>query len=103
MRAATKKWLSRGIADRYDAAAVEDIDMKAMSRCLKFGKSVMDDSYGAFRDMLAYKLEEQGKELVKVDRFFPSSKMCSRCGNVKKELGLDERITADAGTVWTGM
>ena len=83
--------LSRGIADRYDAAAVEDIDMKAMSRCLKFGKSVMDDSYGAFRDMLAYKLEEQGKELVKVDRFFPSSKMCSRCGNVKKELGLDER------------
>ena len=83
--------LSRGIADRYDAAAVEDIDMKAMSRCLKFGKSVMDDSYGAFRDMLAYKLEEQGKELVKVGRFFPSSKMCSRCGKVKKELGLDER------------
>ena len=84
--------LSRRIADGYDAAAVEDIDMKAMSQCLKFGKSVMDDSYGAFRDMLAYKLEGQGKELVKVDRFFPSSKMCSRCGNVKKELGLDERI-----------
>ena len=72
--------------------AVEDIDMKAMSRCLKFGKSVMDDSYGAFRDMLRYKLGEQGKELIKVDRFFPSSKMCSRCGNVKKELRLDERI-----------
>ena len=71
--------LSRRIADRYDAAAVEDIDMKAMSQCLKFGKSVMDDSYGAFRDMLMYKLGEQGKELVKVGRFFPSSKMCSRC------------------------
>ena len=84
--------LSRRIADRYDAVAVEDIDMKAMSRCLKFGKSVMDDSYGAFRDMLRYKLGEQGKELIKVDRFFPSSKMCSRCGNVKKELRLDERI-----------
>ena len=70
--------LSRRIADRYDAAAVEDIDMKAMSQCLKFGKSVMDDSYGAFRDMLMYKLEDQGKELVKVERFFPSSKMCSR-------------------------
>ena len=83
---------NRMLADRYDAAAVEDIDMKAMSRCLKFGKSVMDDSYGAFRDMLMYKLGDQGKELVKVDRFFPSSKMCSRCGNVKKELRLDERI-----------
>ncbi len=84
--------LSRKIADRYDAAAVEDIDMKAMSQCLKFGKSVMDDSYGTFREMLRYKLEEQGKELVKVDRYFPSSKMCSRCGNIKKDLRLDERI-----------
>ena len=41
--------LSRRIADRYDAAAVEDIDMKAMSQCLKFGKSVMDDNDGAIR------------------------------------------------------
>ena len=86
--------LSRRIADRYDAAAVEDIDMKAMSQCLKFGKSVMDDSYGAFRDMLMYKLEDQGKELVKVDRFFPSSKMC---------IWTNGYTAADAGTVWTGM
>ena len=42
--------------------------------------------------MLTYKLEERGKELVKVDRFFPSSKMCSRCGTIKKELELNERI-----------
>ena len=78
--------LSRKIADGHDAAAVEDIDMKGMSRCLKFGKSVMDDSYGAFRNMLGYKLKDQGKELVVVGRFFPSSRMCS------KELRLDERI-----------
>ena len=66
--------------------------MKGMSRCLKFGKSVMDDSYGAFRNMLSYKLKDQGKELVVVGRFFPSSRMCSRCGHVKEELRLDERI-----------
>jgi len=84
--------LTRRIADRYDAVSVEDIDMRAMSRSLHFGKSVMDDSFGMFRTMLRYKLEEQGKELVRVDRFFPSSKMCSRCGNVKKELRLDDRI-----------
>ena len=84
--------LSRKIADGHDAAAVEDIDMKGMSRCLKFGKSVMDDSYGAFRNMLSYKLKDQGKELVVVGRFFPSSRMCSRCGHVKEELRLDERI-----------
>ncbi len=84
--------LSRDLADRYDAIAVEDIDMQAMSRSLHFGKSVADNSFGAFRTMLAYKLEEQGKSFVKVGRFFPSSKMCSRCGNVKKELRLDERV-----------
>ena len=84
--------LSRKIADVHDAAAVEDIDMKGMSRCLKFGKSVMDDSYGAFRNMLSYKLKDRGKELVSVGRYFPSSKMCSRCGHVKEELRLNERI-----------
>ena len=84
--------LSRKIADRYDAVCVEDLDMKAMSRCLRFGKSVMDDGYGAFRAMLSYKLGEQGKELVKVGRFFPSSKMCSRYGRIKESLRLDERI-----------
>ena len=84
--------LSRDLADRYDVIAVEDIDMQAMSRSLHFGKSVADNSFGAFRTMLAYKLEEQGKSFVKVWRFFPSSKMCSRCGNVKKELRLDERV-----------
>ena len=84
--------LSRDLADRYDVIAVEDIDMQAMSRSLHFGKSVADNSFGAFRTMLAYKLEKQGKSFVKVGRFFPSSKMCSRCGNVKKELRLDERV-----------
>ncbi len=84
--------LSRRIADHYDAAAVEDIDMKAMSRCLKFGKSVMDDSFGMFRSMLGYKLSDRGKVLVRVGRFFPSSRKCSCCGKVKEELRLDERV-----------
>ena len=84
--------LSREIADRYDAVAVEDIDMRSMSQGLHFGKSVMDNGFGSFREMLSYKLEKQGKKLVKVDRFYPSSKRCSCCGTVKKELGLGERI-----------
>ena len=92
--------LTRKIADTYDAVGVEDLDMKAMSRCLNFGKSVMDNSYGMFREILKYKLEEQGKKLVKTDRFFPSSKKCCMCGNVKKELKLSERIyRCDCGSV----
>lgn len=84
--------LSRKICEEYMAVGVEDIDMKAMSQCLNFGKSVMDNSYGMFRDVLKYKLEEQGKKLVKVDRFYPSSKTCSSCGRVKESLELSERI-----------
>jgi putative transposase len=59
---------------------------------MHFGKSVSDNGFGMLRTMLAYKLEEQGKELVKVDRFYPSSKRCSRCGRVKEKLTLSERI-----------
>ena len=84
--------LSRRITDQYDIVAVEDIDMKAMSQCLHFGKSVQDNGYGMFRNMLDYKLSWKGKELVKIDRFFPSSKKCSKCGKIKKELKLSERV-----------
>ena len=84
--------LSRKIADSYDAVAVEDIDMKAMGQCLHFGKSVQDNGYGLFREMLEYKLAWQGKKMVKVDRFFPSSKKCCKCGRIKKELRLFERV-----------
>ena len=83
--------LSRSLADEYDAVVVEDIDMRAMSRSLHFGKSVMDNGYVMFRTMLGYKLEEQGKILVKADRFFPSSKKCSVCGKIKEDLALSER------------
>ena len=84
--------LSRKIADNYDAVAVEDIDMKAMGQCLHFGKSVQDNGYGMFRKMLDYKLAWKGKKMVKVDRFFPSSKKCCKCGRIKKELKLSERV-----------
>ncbi|MBR4061232.1 MAG: transposase [Lachnospiraceae bacterium] len=84
--------LSRRLAWEYDAVAVEDLNMKAMSRCLNLGKGVMDNGYGQFVNMLSYKLEEQGKKLVKVDRYYPSSKTCSKCGKVKETLSLSERI-----------
>lgn len=84
--------LSRDLADRYDVIGVEDLDMKAMGRSMHFGKSVMDNGYGMFRNMLAYKMEERGKELMKVDRFFPSSKRCSCCGRIRKDLSLNDRV-----------
>ena len=56
------------------------LDMKAMSQMLNFGKSVSDNGWGMFTGFLKYKLEEQGKKLVKVDKFFASSQICSDCG-----------------------
>ena len=44
--------------------------MKAMSQCMHFGKSVMDNGYGKFWELLEYKLTWRGKKLVHVDRFF---------------------------------
>ena len=52
----------------------------------------MHSGYGQFLSMLGYKLEERGKYLIKVDRYFASSKICSVCGHKKKELALSERI-----------
>lgn len=72
--------LSRQIANAYDCVCIENLDMKAMSQALNFGKSVADNGWGMFTAFLQYKLEETGKKLVKVDRFFASSQICSCCG-----------------------
>ncbi|MDR2360047.1 MAG: transposase, partial [Oscillospiraceae bacterium] len=92
--------LSRRIANAYDAVCVEDLNMKDMSRALNFGKSVSDNGWGMFTRMLDYKLSEQGKCLVKTDKWFPSSKLCSACGTVKDEMPLSERVyRCDCGFV----
>ena len=83
---------SRKIANSYDVVCVEDLNMKAMSQTFKFGKSVHDNGWGIFVQMLKYKLEESGKQLIVADKFFPSTKQCSSCKNKKESILLSERI-----------
>ena len=83
--------LSHSLAEDYDAVCVEDLNLKGMAGGLHFGKGIQDNGYGQFLSMLGYKLEERGKYLIKVDRYFASSKICSVCGHKKKELALSER------------
>lgn len=71
---------SRQIANAYDCVCIENLDMKAMSQSLNFGKSVADDGWEMFVTFLKYKLEETGKRLVKVNKFFASSQICNVCG-----------------------
>lgn len=70
---------SRQITNAYDCICIENLDMKAMAQQLNFGKSVTDNGWGMFVTILQYKLEEMGKQLVKVDKFFASSQLCSCC------------------------
>ena len=81
---------STRLVRKYDVIVVEDIDLRAMGGALKLGKNLNDNGFGMFRTMLAYKLEQKGSCLVKVDRWFASTKTCSHCGHVQK-VSLDER------------
>ena len=81
-------WLhkeSRKLVDAYDYIGIEDLDMKAMSQSLHFGKSVSDNGWGMFVNMLIYKAEGAGKHVIKADRMFPSSQMCHVCGGLNPE------------------
>lgn len=82
---------SKSLASAFDAVIIEDLNMKGMSQALRFGKSVHDNGWGMFTTFLDYKLKEQGKRLIKIDKWFPSTKMCSSCGN-QKEMPMSERV-----------
>lgn len=83
--------LSCSLTDGYDVISIEDLDMGAMKRSLNYGKSVSDNGWGMFVSMLGYKAEMKGKAIVKVSKWFPSSKTCSVCGYIHKELSLKDR------------
>ena len=83
---------SRELADNWDIVCVEDINYKGMSASLHLGKATQDNGFGQFRTFLSYKLEEQGKKLITIDKWFPSSKLCRYCGNINDRLTLSDRV-----------
>lgn len=83
--------LSRQIANAYTAVAIEDLNMRAMAQGLNLAKSTNDNGFGMLKTFLAYKLSEQGKSLITIDKWYPSSKLCSFCKNENKELALSDR------------
>ena len=82
------------IANQYDIVCVEDLNLKGIgNKHSKYhlGKSTMDNGYNMFLKFLEYKLFDRGKILVRVDKKYPSSQICSQCGH-KHKLELNERI-----------
>ena len=77
--------LSTEIANQHDAVCVEDLDLKAISNSgFKNGKATMDNGYGMFINMLEYKLSDRGKQLIWIDKWYPSTQICSNCGTTHK-------------------
>lgn len=72
--------LSTDIIRRNDVICIEDLATKNMVKNHRLAKSVSDAGWGEFRRQLAYKAEWHGKQLVVIDRFYPSSQLCSYCG-----------------------
>lgn len=89
---------STKLANLYDVICLEDINMQDMSQSLKLGKSTLDNAFGMFRVRLEQKMTLQGKQVAKIDKWFPSSKMCRFCGLVNSDLKLSDRIwTCECG------
>ena len=79
------------IARAYDVVFIEDLDVSAMKKALRLGKSVSDIGWGYFTSVLERKCAERGAIVIRVSKWFPSSKTCRGCGYVKKDLSLSER------------
>lgn len=83
--------LSRKLTDENQVVVVENLNIKGMVKNRRLSKAIAQSGWGMFLNFLSYKLEHKGGVLVEIDRFFPSSKMCSNCGHVHKELELKDR------------
>ena len=82
---------SRKIANSFNAVCIEDINLRSMAQCLNLGKATNDNGFGMFRTFLQYKLQEQGKQLIVIDKWLPSTKACHVCGTINNELTLKDR------------
>ncbi len=81
---------SRRIANAWDAVCVRADDLTELSQGMTQG-DLRDAGYGMFRECLRYKLERQGKPLILVDRYYPSTRTCSACGHVEAAVSYKRR------------
>ena len=79
------------LTTHYDQIALEDLNIKGMVQNHRLAQAVSDVAFGELSRQIEYKSENNGVTVKKADRFYPSSKTCSVCGNVKHDLRLKDR------------
>ena len=85
------KW-SRKIVNENQVIVSEDLNVKGMLKNHKLAKSIQDASFSSLCNMIAYKALEQHRQYIKINTFYPSSKLCHCCGFKYKGLKLEERF-----------
>ncbi|WP_233563050.1 IS607 family element RNA-guided endonuclease TnpB [Micromonospora musae] len=83
--------LTTRMAREHGIIVVEDLHVSGMLRNRRLARRIADAGFAELRRQLAYKTEWNGGRLIVADRWYPSSKTCSRCGTVKTKLALSER------------
>ena len=93
--------VSNYLIDENQVICMEDLNVSGMLRNHKLAGSIQELNFGEFRRMLEYKANWYGRELIFVDRFYPSSKTCNHCGYVNKNLKLSDRqwVCPDCGEI----
>jgi putative transposase len=85
--------ITNELVRRFETIGIEDLNVASMgNRNGHLGRAVADAALGQLRRQLTYKMTDRGGHLVAVDRFFPSSKICSSCGTVKAKLDRSTRV-----------
>ena len=82
---------SLDLVKNFDVIYLEDLNIKGMVKNHKLAKSITDASWGKFIEVLTYKVLWNDKEVIHIDRFFPSSKTCNSCGWINNSLTLKDR------------
>lgn len=100
-RSDTLHKLSTDLVTRFDVICVEDLNLRGMVKNHSLARSLHDASIGAAIRMIEEKAERYGKKMVKIDRWFPSSKTCSDCGHIVEQLPLSVRewTCPECGTI----
>lgn len=89
--------LAKELTNRYNAIAIEDLNLSGMKAL--WGKKVSDLGFSSFVQILEHQATKTGCSIIKVGRWFPSSKTCSVCGCVNETLSLRDRVwTCACGT-----